>query len=684
MIQTLATTSLYRFNGDLLLVLAHSGTSADLNELGRIPHSTMPTSAKSKRLVSDDASYQRAETPRATDPGEGDSSASDIEKSSSFRITQLYRYATPMDKILLAVGIITTGINGALLPLMAIVFGDVLTGFSSVPIAMDTVNTASLDFTFIAVGLFVTDYVSYVSFYYSAERQMKVLRTEALKRMLHLDIGWYDKNDALQLSSRLTGDTVKIKDGMGQKLGDSIRFLVQFFVGFAIGFARGWDITLVMACVMPFTTFSLSWVIKTMRAKAEWAQKVYAEAGSVAEETLGSIRTVASLNGEKKAIATFEDKVLLTEKENIDMHKTSSVVFAGFLGSAWVTQAVGLWYGGWKASQGSTTPGDVFAVFFCVLMGMGSLGQLSPNISAVSNALGAAKELFAILDTPSSIDSAKTHEGIVRETCEGKIEAVNVNFTYPSRPDAPILRDYNVTIESGQTVAFAGASGGGKSTLIALIERFYDPSSGTIYLDGRDVKTLNVKWLRSQIGMVSQEPVLFATSIFENIAMGGNDVTREEAIEACKLSNAHNFIMSLPEQYDTLVGEKGVSLSGGQKQRVAIARAIVRKPSILVLDEATSALDNESEKIVQAALNDLMASTNMTTLVIAHRLSTIRHADKIVVLKEGHIVESGTHKELLEVQDGIYQSMYSTQELRSKEEQSAVPSTSLSPSVKVA
>ncbi|KAG2949788.1 hypothetical protein PC118_g25310 [Phytophthora cactorum] len=223
-----------------------------------------------------------------------------------------------------------------------------------------------------------------------------------------------------------------------------------------------------------------------------------------------------------------------------------------------------------------------------------------------------------------AIDAEKEDEGIIPEKCEGKIEAADVNFTYPSRPDAQILRDYNVTIEPGQTVAFAGASGGGKSTLIGLIERFYDPTSGTIYLDGRDVKTLNVKWLRSQIGMVSQEPVLFATTIFENIAMGGNNVTREEAIEACKLSNAHNFIMSLPENYDTLVGEKGVSLSGGQKQRVAIARAIVRKPNILVLDEATSALDNESEKIVQAALNNLMATTNMTTLVIAHRLK--RHS----------------------------------------------------------
>ncbi|KUF91775.1 hypothetical protein AM588_10010238 [Phytophthora nicotianae] len=552
---------------------------------------------------------------------------------------------------------------------MAIVFGDVLTGFSSIPVDMDTVNKAALDFFLIAVAMFFTDYLSYVTFYYSAERQMKALRSEALKHMLYLDISWYDENDALQLSSRLTGDTVKIKDGMGQKLGDSFRFTVQFVVGFVIGFVRGWDITLVMACVMPFMTISLGWLIKTMRIKSDWAQKVYAEAGSVAEETLGSIRTVASLNGEQKAIKKFEDKVFEAERENIALHKMTSVVFSMFLGSVWIMYSIGLWYGGWKASKGDTTPGDVFAAFFGVMMGTGSLAQISPNVTAVSKAAGAAEELFTILDTPSAIDAEKEDEGVIPDKCEGKIEAVNVNFTYPSRPDAQILRDYNVTIEPGQTVAFAGASGGGKSTLIALIERFYDPTSGTIYLDGRDVKTLNVKWLRSQIGMVSQEPVLFATTIFENIAMGGDNVTREEAIEACKLSNAHNFIMSLPENYDTLVGEKGVSLSGGQKQRVAIARAIVRKPNILVLDEATSALDNESEKIVQAALNNLMATTNMTTLVIAHRLSTIRNADKIVVLNEGHIVESGTHDELLQIEHGIYQNMYRIQELRSQEEQ---------------
>ena len=338
-----------------------------------------------------------------------------------------------------------------------------------------------------------------------------------------------------------------------------------------------------------------------------------------------------------------------------------SVVFGMFLGSIWVMYAAGLWYGGKKVADAEASPGQVFSAFFGILLGTISLAQISPNIGAVAEARGAAGGLYQILDRPSAVDASKD-DGIVPVDCKGEIEALHVHFTYPSRPDAPILNDYNVKIASGQTVAFVGASGGGKSTLIALLERFYAPQSGQILLDGRDISTLQVRWLRSQIGLVSQEPVLFATSIFDNIAAGGDGITRDQVVAAAKLANAHDFIMGLPEQYDTLVGEKGVSLSGGQKQRVAIARAVVRNPKILVLDEATSALDAESERVVQAALNQLMDQTQMTTLVIAHRLSTIRRADKIVVLAGGRVVEQGPHDELLRIDQGVYKNLYTIQE----------------------
>ncbi|KAG4038305.1 ABC transporter B family member 2 [Phytophthora cactorum] len=600
-------------------------------------------------------------------------SPKDKKEVPTIAFKELYRYGTTADNLLLSIGVLFAGVNGALFPCMALVFGDAIGAFAQADggVDMDAVNEASLKYLYIAVALFITDYVAYVVFVNSSERQMKALRDAAFKHMLHMNIGWYDSSDPLTLSSRLTGDTVKIKDGMGNKLGDSVKYTCQFITGYVIGFVRGWDMSLVMACVMPFMVASLGILMTSLRKRAVHSQQMYAEAGAVAEETLSSIRTVSSLNAEKLAIDKYNERAVKAEETNIQMAKFASCVFGLFMCSIWLMYAAGLWYGGSKVAHDKASPSEVFQAFFGVLMGTISLGQITPNISAVAEAKGAAALIYKILDTPSAIDASIEHKGDRPESCLGRIQAIGVNFTYPSRPDVQILNDYNVTIEPGQTVAFVGASGGGKSTLISLLERFYDPQEGTILLDGRNVKTLNVKWLRSQIGLVSQEPVLFATTIFENIAAGGNGISRDQVVAAAKLANAHNFIMTLPEQYDTLVGEKGVSLSGGQKQRVAIARAIVREPKILVLDEATSALDAESERVVQAALNDLMDKTRMTTLVIAHRLSTIRKADKIVVVNAGHVVEEGNHDELVAIEDGIYNKLYTIQEEKAQEEAQA-------------
>ncbi|TMW61773.1 hypothetical protein Poli38472_010836 [Pythium oligandrum] len=574
---------------------------------------------------------------------------------------------------MLAVAMLAAAINGAVFPLMAIIFGNAISGFQTPDggVDRDAVNSAALSYLYLAATLFITDYLGYVLFALTAERQMQRLRGAALKHMLHMNIGWYDARDAFQLSSRLTGDTVKIKDGMGYKLGEAVKMTCSFVAGYAIGFSKGWDMALIMSCPMPISVLSLAYLLSMLRTRAEVSQQKYAEAGAVAEETLGSIRTVASLNGEHRAIAKYNVRAVDAEKENLHLAKYSSIAFGIFMGSMWVMYASGLWYGGSRVAAAKISPSEVFQSFYGVLMGGMSLAQISPNLNVVMEALGAAGALYEILDTPSEIDVNKD-EGTIPESCQGRIEARNIHFAYPSRPDAPILNGYNVTIEAGQTVAFVGSSGGGKSTLIALLERFYDPQSGQILLDGQDVRSLNLAWLRSQIGLVSQEPVLFAGTIYENIAYGGNDISREQAIEAAKMANAHTFIMSLPQQYDTLVGEKGVSLSGGQKQRVAIARAVVRNPKILVLDEATSALDNESERVVQAALDDLMDKTKMTTIVIAHRLSTIHRADKIVVLSGGRVVEEGKHDELLAIPSGVYRGLYTVQEENAKEEAEAV------------
>jgi ATP-binding cassette subfamily B (MDR/TAP) protein 1 len=288
----------------------------------------------------------------------------------------------------------------------------------------------------------------------------------------------------------------------------------------------------------------------------------------------------------------------------------------------------------------------------------------------------AAVNIFSIIDRVPPIDATDS-SGKQLPTVQGHIEFRNLQFTYPSRPDSKIYANYSLSIQPGQTVALVGASGSGKSTAISLLERFYDPSAGSITLDGADVRELSLPWLRDRISLVSQEPVLFSGTIADNIAMGrpgsaskspsgsglgsGSSVTREQIEEAAKRANAYDFIMNFPDGFDTDVGDRGAQVSGGQKQRIAIARAILRDPDVLLLDEATSALDNESERVVQASLDALLAAKKRTTIVVAHRLSTVRNADVIAVTSGGAIVEQGSHEQLMRRTDGIYRRMVQQQ-----------------------
>merc|ERR1719502_810939 len=282
------------------------------------------------------------------------------------------------------------------------------------------------------------------------------------------------------------------------------------------------------------------------------------------------------------------------------------------------------------------------------------LGQAETGATDTVQAGHAAKRVFTVVDRESKINY-QDPQGLLPKEVKGKIMLQDVHFTYPSRPDTKVMDGYNLTVDAGTTVALVGASGSGKSTAIQLVERFYDPESGSVTLDGVNLKDLNVKWLREQIGLVGQEPVLFSGSIADNIARGMPNATQAQIEMAAKSANAHDFIMEFEKGYETDVGEKGGQLSGGQKQRVAIARAIIKDPKILLLDEATSALDRTSERVVQEALDSLMTKTRRTTIVVAHRLSTIRNADKIAVVDAGRIVEEGTYDDLVSLGGKFYQ-----------------------------
>jgi len=353
-------------------------------------------------------------------------------------------------------------------------------------------------------------------------------------------------------------------------------------------------------------------------------------------------------------------------------------------GAAFCTYALGFWYGGKLVAddldrqcnediERCLTGGTILSVFFSVIMGSIALGQIVPPVSAFFSAKASVRPMLEIIERKPLIDGLSSAGLFGPDRSQGSIELSNVGFSYPSRPNINVCDDYSLSIKAGETVALVGASGCGKSTIINLLLRFYDPQVGSITLDGTDIKDLNIKWLRSQLGYVGQEPILFSGSIEDNIGYGldedihPRDEKYLEKIEAAaKLANAYDFIQELPDKFKTDVGSGGIAMSGGQKQRIAIARALVKKPSVLLLDEATSALDATSERLVQESIDKLQESKMQTTLVIAHRLSTIRNADKICVVDKGEMVQIGTHDQLVQDKEGLYHTLWMKQSGKSK------------------
>uniref|UniRef100_A0A8C2FUP2 ATP-binding cassette sub-family B member 5 n=1 Tax=Cyprinus carpio TaxID=7962 RepID=A0A8C2FUP2_CYPCA len=574
---------------------------------------------------------------------------------------EVFRYADGVDIFLMLVGTVMSIANGAVLPLMVIVFGGMTNSFVDDTIAENLKNiTLSPRFLKTNNNIFLFAAYMQVAFWtLAAGRQVKKLRKRFFHSIMKQEIGWFDVNETGQLNTRLTDDVYKINEGIGDKLGMLLQNLTTFITGIIIGFAHGWKLTLVILAVSPLLGISAVMTSFTSRE-----QTAYAKAGAVAEEVLSSIRTVFAFGGQKKEILRYHKN--LEDAKNVGIRKAVTVNIAmGFtFFMIYMSYALAFWYGSTLILAGEYNIGILLTVFFSVLIGAFGIGQTSPNIQSFSSARGAAHKVFHIIDHEPKINSF-SEEGYKLDIVKGNIEFKNIHFTYPSRQDVKVLNGLNLKVMSGQTIALVGSSGCGKSTTIQLLQRFYDPQEGTVTIDGHDIRSLNVRGLRELIGVVSQEPVLFATTISENIRYGREDVTQEEIEQAAREANAYDFIMKLPDKFETLVGERGTQMSGGQKQRIAIARALVRNPKILLLDEATSALDAESETIVQAALDKVRLGR--TTIIVAHRLSTIRNADVIAGFQNGEIVELGTHDELME-RKGIYQSLVTMQMFKSTED----------------
>ncbi|TSK34721.1 Multidrug resistance protein 1B [Bagarius yarrelli] len=533
-------------------------------------------------------------------------------------------------------------------------------------------KTKKYAYYFVAIGaaVLLVGTFQVMLFVLTATRQTKRIRLKYFHAILHQPMEWFDTHPIGELNTRLTDDINTVNDGLGDKISIFVQFFCRFITGLIIGFIYGWKLTLVILAVSPLLAGSAAAWSKILATLTTKELTAYAKAGAVAEEILVAIRTVVAFNGQQKALQKYETNLVEAKNFGVKKAMTTNVSLGLTQFFILATYALAFWYGT-KLSVDEPenySIGKVLIVFFSVMIGAFSLGQGAPNLESVAKARGAAYAIYSTIDMPRPIDSS-SKEGYKPDSVKGDIEFKNIQFSYPSRKDVTILQGMNLKVPHGKTIALVGSSGCGKSTTIQLLQRFYDPDQGEVTLDGHDIRTLNVHWLRENMGIVSQEPVLFGTTIAENIRYGRKDATDEDIERAVREANAYEFISKLPDKLNTLVGERGAQLSGGQKQRIAIARALVKNPQILLLDEATSALDTQSEAIVQAALDK--ARSGRTTIVIAHRLSTIRTADLIAGFKDGQVVELGTHRELMS-KKGVYYTLVTQQE---KEKVADVPFT---------
>uniref|UniRef100_A0A3Q2Z3Q5 ATP-binding cassette, sub-family B (MDR/TAP), member 4 n=1 Tax=Hippocampus comes TaxID=109280 RepID=A0A3Q2Z3Q5_HIPCM len=575
---------------------------------------------------------------------------------------ELFRFADGIDVILIVFGTVMSVAHGLVFPLMCVVFGHMADRFIQ-SAAMSKNNTQYFSkFTETLANtilVFVAAYMQVAFFTLAAVRQVKRIRRRFFHSIMRQDIGWFDVNETGTLNTRLVDDIYKIQEGIGDKMGMLIQSLSTFIGSLVVGLSIGWKLALVVLAVCPLLGLSAGIFSKVVTSFTAKEQAAYAKAGAVAEEVLSAIRTVFAFSGQKREIQRYHKN--LEEAKNMGIKKAiSSNTAMGFtFMMIFLSYALAFWYGSVLVLSQEYTTGTVLTVLFALIFGAIALGQTSPNIQSFSSARGAAHQVYRIIDNEPSIDSY-SESGFKPDSINGNIEFKNICFNYPSRPDVQVLNNMSLSVKSGQTIALVGSSGCGKSTTIQLLQRFYDPQQGSVSVDGHDIRSLNIRHLRKMIGVVSQEPVLFATTIAQNIRYGRNDVTQNEIEQAAKEANAYDFIMNLPEKFETLtlVGDRGTQMSGGQKQRIAIARALVRNPKILLLDEATSALDAESETVVQAALDKVRLGR--TTIIVAHRLSTIRNADIIAGFQNGEVVELGTHSQLMEKQS-VYHTLVTMQ-----------------------
>ncbi|OWM70097.1 hypothetical protein CDL15_Pgr025947 [Punica granatum] len=575
--------------------------------------------------------------------------------------SRLFACADRLDWALMAVGSLAAAAHGTALVVYLHYFAKIVQVLSLGPSApnaevFDRFKELALSLLYIAVGVFAAGWIEVSCWILTGERQTAVIRSRYVQVLLNQDMSFFDTyGNNGDIVSQVLSDVLLIQSALSEKVGNYIHNMATFFSGLIIGFVNCWQITLITLATGPFIVAAGGISNVFLHRLAENIQDAYAEAASIAEQAISYIGTLYAFTNETLAKYSYATSLQATLRYGILISLVQGLGLGFTYGLAICSCALQLWVGRILVTHGKAHGGEIVAALFAIILSGLGLNQAATNFYSFDQGRIAAYRLFEMISRSSSRDN---NDGNAPASIQGNIEFRNVYFSYLSRPEIPILSGFYLTVPAKKAVALVGRNGSGKSSIIPLMERFYDPTLGEVLLDGENVKNLKLEWLRSQIGLVTQEPALLSLSIRDNIAYGRN-ATADQIEEAAKIARAHTFISSLEKGYDTQVGRAGLALTEEQKIKLSIARAVLLNPSVLLLDEVTGGLDFEAEKAVQEALDLLMLGRS--TIIIARRLSLIRNADYIAVMEEGQLVEMGTHDELLSL-DGLYAELLKCEE----------------------